>query len=208
MSYSRTPVDVAQLNALLDLINSSVQEIISTYNTEGHDVLALDSTELGPFDSPENTPLRLTNTIQIVEAACAQLCATVAPPGHTMINVNQLSHLLLISLTLKSILESPKCTHLGQFSSDCATHSSLSSMNLHACELRPAPRFQITFWEGPREFISANLQVSLVLSLGSLAELCGFWQQSMFIAKVCFTCSTSHSVDLHLYSSSARCICE
>lgn len=90
MSNNRTPADFAHLNALLELINSSVQEITSTYNAKGHDVLALDSVDLGPFDSPENTPPNVTKSIQIVEGACAQLCATIATPGLTVSNVSVL----------------------------------------------------------------------------------------------------------------------
>lgn len=91
MSSNRTPTDVAHLNALLELISSSVQEIILTYNVAGQDVPALDSTDRGPFDGPETTPLALTKIIQVVEGACAQLCATIAPPGHAIINVRVLS---------------------------------------------------------------------------------------------------------------------
>ena len=88
MSESRNLPGVENLSALLGLITSSVQDIIAIYGGEGHDIPMLDSVQPGPYDSPEFAPLKLTRAIQIVEGACAQLCATVAPPGHTVINVS------------------------------------------------------------------------------------------------------------------------
>ena len=93
MSETRIPVDAANLNALLGLITSSVQDIIAIYNAGGYDVPTLDSVVPGPYDSPEFAPLGLTRAIEVVESACAQLCASIAPPGHSVINV------------------SPRCTH-------------------------------------------------------------------------------------------------
>lgn len=102
MSFNRAPADFAHLNALLELINSSVQEIVSTYNAKGHDVLTLDSVDLGPFDSPENTPPTVTKAIQIVEGACAQLCATIAPPGLVVSNVGVLIVVVYLLLFIHS----------------------------------------------------------------------------------------------------------
>lgn len=78
---------VAQLNALVDLISTSLKEVVEAYARAGCDIPSLDSTETGPFDVPENTPLELTKAIQVIEGACGQLCAAVAAPGHVVTNV-------------------------------------------------------------------------------------------------------------------------
>ncbi|KAJ3982678.1 S-adenosyl-L-methionine-dependent methyltransferase [Lentinula detonsa] len=80
--------DNTHITALTDLINKAVQDIIAEYASAGRAVPSLDTLESGLFQVPEETPARLTKAIQIVEAACAQLSCTVAPPGSVMINVS------------------------------------------------------------------------------------------------------------------------
>ena len=75
------------LYALVGLISSSLNEVISAYHVAGHDVPSLDSVEPGPFDSPQSMPFHVRKAIQIIEGACAQLCATIASPGHSTLNV-------------------------------------------------------------------------------------------------------------------------
>jgi hypothetical protein len=76
-----------EITRLADLIVSSVKEIVSEYQTTGHDVPSLLSTEIGPFDTPHLATAKLSRAIQIVEAACAQLSFAVANPGHVATNV-------------------------------------------------------------------------------------------------------------------------
>lgn len=66
----------------------SVREVISAYEDAGQSAPSLNSVDPGPFDSPQDRPLHVTKAFQIIEGACAQLCATIAPPGHIMLNVN------------------------------------------------------------------------------------------------------------------------
>jgi len=40
----------------------------------------------GPFDAPETASEKLLRTIRIVEAACAQLCATISSPALSLLN--------------------------------------------------------------------------------------------------------------------------
>ncbi|KAF8191304.1 S-adenosyl-L-methionine-dependent methyltransferase [Pholiota molesta] len=75
-----------EITRLADLIVSSVKEIVSEYETAGHDVPSLLSTESGPFDAPHLATAKLSRAIQIVEAACAQLSFAVANPGHVATN--------------------------------------------------------------------------------------------------------------------------
>ena len=77
----------AQLTALVELISSSVNEVIAAYNAAGRDVPSLESLNEGPLEVPATTPQSLTRARQIIEAACAQLCATVAQPGDCIVNV-------------------------------------------------------------------------------------------------------------------------
>ncbi|KAF9479524.1 S-adenosyl-L-methionine-dependent methyltransferase [Pholiota conissans] len=71
---------------LADLISSSVKDIVGEYQSAGHDVPSLSSTEPGPFDAPHLQSAKLAKAIQIIEAACAQLSFAVANPGHVVTN--------------------------------------------------------------------------------------------------------------------------
>ena len=77
-----------ELNGLLDLLVTSLQAIEAEYEEGGHPLPALDSVDPGPYDVPENMSPQLTRAVQIVEGACAQICAFVAPPGHSVANVS------------------------------------------------------------------------------------------------------------------------
>ncbi|EPQ51546.1 S-adenosyl-L-methionine-dependent methyltransferase [Gloeophyllum trabeum ATCC 11539] len=86
MSSASTPLDAAPLNALVDVISSALKDIVTEYSKIGSTVPTLDETRLGPFDNTEQYNLRLNRAVQIVEGACAQLCATVARPSHYLTN--------------------------------------------------------------------------------------------------------------------------
>ncbi|GJE93466.1 O-methyltransferase [Phanerochaete sordida] len=85
MSANPSP-QAAQLTALVELISSSVKEVIAAYNAAGRDVPSLESLDEGPLEIPATTPASLTQARQIIEAACAQLCVTVAQPGDCIVN--------------------------------------------------------------------------------------------------------------------------
>ncbi|KAE9404118.1 S-adenosyl-L-methionine-dependent methyltransferase [Gymnopus androsaceus JB14] len=78
--------DNSHITALTDLINKAVQDVIAEYAAVGQAVPSLDTLDPGPFNVPEDTPVRLAKAIQIIEAACAQLSYTVAPPGSVIVN--------------------------------------------------------------------------------------------------------------------------
>ena len=86
-SKSSTP-NASHLTALTDIILATVKVVADEYASTGHSVPSLDSTAPGPFDTPEKMSVNLTKAVQIIEAACAQLCFTVASPGHTVTNVS------------------------------------------------------------------------------------------------------------------------
>lgn len=76
------------LHDIVSLIKSSVDDIISEYKTAGATMPLLDSAVDAPFDAPERASEKLLRTIRIVEAACAQLCATIASPALSLVNVS------------------------------------------------------------------------------------------------------------------------
>ncbi|KAJ3892042.1 S-adenosyl-L-methionine-dependent methyltransferase [Lentinula edodes] len=84
--------DNTHITALTDLINKATQDVIAEYSAVGQAVPSLDTLQPGPFQVPEETPTRLIRAIQIIEAACAQLSFTVAPPGSVMVNVSLDDH--------------------------------------------------------------------------------------------------------------------
>jgi hypothetical protein len=75
----------AKLEALLTMINASARDAIALYEKYG-DVPAIDQMEPHPLDS-EVDQVALKSAIRTLEGACAQICATLAPPAHTAVNV-------------------------------------------------------------------------------------------------------------------------
>lgn len=78
----------AQLEALLEIINSSARLAIAEYKNHGNSVPTIHSTEFHPLDFATDT-VALKKAIRPLEGACQQLCASLAPPQHTVINFAQ-----------------------------------------------------------------------------------------------------------------------
>ncbi|KAH7917709.1 S-adenosyl-L-methionine-dependent methyltransferase [Leucogyrophana mollusca] len=78
----------AHLQSLLALINSAANEAILEYEKAGEDVPTIHSATLHPKDSA-NDSLVLKKAVRLLEGACQQLCASLAPPQHTVINFAQ-----------------------------------------------------------------------------------------------------------------------
>ena len=80
----------AQLESLLEVINSSARQAIAEYKKGGNDVPTINSPEFHPLDnSAHNVVLR--KAVRVLEGACQQLCASLAPPQRTVLNVSSLS---------------------------------------------------------------------------------------------------------------------
>ncbi|KIJ64096.1 hypothetical protein HYDPIDRAFT_168169 [Hydnomerulius pinastri MD-312] len=77
----------AQLEALLEIINTSARQAIAEYKKHGNgaDVPTIQSTTFHPLDFKEDTVV-LKKAVRLLEGACQQLCASLAPPQHTVIN--------------------------------------------------------------------------------------------------------------------------
>ncbi|KAJ7170592.1 S-adenosyl-L-methionine-dependent methyltransferase [Mycena crocata] len=78
---------LADILALANLISDAVREVVEEYTNAGVESLPpLSSTSPGPFDTPESMSANLVRAIWTIEAACTQLCFSVASPGHVVVN--------------------------------------------------------------------------------------------------------------------------
>ncbi|EGN97119.1 hypothetical protein SERLA73DRAFT_92093 [Serpula lacrymans var. lacrymans S7.3] len=77
----------AQLEALLAIINTSARQAIAEYKKSG-DVPTINSTSPHPLDSAADT-VALKKAVRLLEGACQQLCVSLAPPQHTLINLTE-----------------------------------------------------------------------------------------------------------------------
>ena len=78
----------SQVAALVGLISDAARTIEAQYAKSSQpSVPSLDDTTPHPLDS-QIASMELKLAIQTLEGACAQLCATVARPNHTITNVS------------------------------------------------------------------------------------------------------------------------
>lgn len=75
-----------EVKALLSIINKATQDALLAYAESGEVVPPLSSTDERSVLSMANN-LALKRAIRILEGACEQLCATLAPPGQSIIDV-------------------------------------------------------------------------------------------------------------------------
>lgn len=75
-----------QVVSLLAHINEAAFKALEEYEKYGQATPTLDSLNKHPLDDAEDK-LQLKKTISKLEGACEQLCATLAPPTHTIMNV-------------------------------------------------------------------------------------------------------------------------
>ncbi|KAG6826138.1 hypothetical protein H0H93_016778, partial [Arthromyces matolae] len=84
------PSNRSELSALLALISDAVKIVEaefyrSTVDSKSLGVPSLEDVDPHPLDTEVYSD-EMRNAIQVLEGACAQLCATVARPSHTMLN--------------------------------------------------------------------------------------------------------------------------
>ena len=78
----------ASVSALVALIVSAAKNIEAEYaKSSTPSVPSLDDLTPHPLDS-QISPAALRQATQTLEGACTQLCATVARPQHTIVNVS------------------------------------------------------------------------------------------------------------------------
>lgn len=80
----------SQLEALLEIINTATRQAIAEYKKGGHEVPTIHSKTYHPIDFATDTVV-LKKAVRLLEGACQQLCASLAPPQHTVQNVSRLS---------------------------------------------------------------------------------------------------------------------
>lgn len=82
--------DPAPLLELVSLIQTAVADVIDEHALIGATVPHIDSqsTIPGPLDEPDEATPRLLKAIRTVEAACAQLCASITSPALSLVNVS------------------------------------------------------------------------------------------------------------------------
>ncbi|KAH7909765.1 S-adenosyl-L-methionine-dependent methyltransferase [Hygrophoropsis aurantiaca] len=108
----------AQLEALLEIINSSARQAIAEYKNRGTSVPTLDAPEFHSLDLEEDT-VALKKAIRLLEGACQQLCVTLAPPQHTVINFAQSYDWACIDVAIRAgiadiLNEHPEGMHISE----------------------------------------------------------------------------------------------
>ncbi|KAG6852680.1 hypothetical protein C0991_009963 [Blastosporella zonata] len=91
----------ADIENLLKLVNSSAQEALALYENQGLDLPLLSSTASHPLDVADDS-LDLRKVIRVLEGACEQLCSTLAPPVHTVVNRGQNLDWLCLLVVIES----------------------------------------------------------------------------------------------------------
>ena len=88
------------LSELVSLIASATKVVEENFaQSSVPNVPSLDETRPHPLDDRLSS-IRMMEAIQTIEGACAQLCALVARPNHTMLNVSFCSGIDRTVLTL------------------------------------------------------------------------------------------------------------
>ncbi|KAF8899314.1 S-adenosyl-L-methionine-dependent methyltransferase [Infundibulicybe gibba] len=93
----------AQITALSNMISTAVSVVISEYTTR-----------------PDKVPRALADAVRTIEAACAQLCFTVASPGHVITNFEEPA-CLLVAVEAKisdRLLNKPEGVHVKQLAQE------------------------------------------------------------------------------------------
>lgn len=76
----------SEIFSLISLITDAASSIEYYYQANGESIPSLDNSQSHPVDNTPY-PADIRRAIQTIEGACLQLCATVAPPSHTILNV-------------------------------------------------------------------------------------------------------------------------
>ncbi|KAG6916944.1 hypothetical protein DXG01_004631 [Tephrocybe rancida] len=112
-----SPTANGRVSELVALITNAAKTIESHYSQSSSQpyVPSLDDVSPHPMDSAISPPA-LKDAVQILEGACAQLSATVARPGHTVLNTYEPTALnVVITFKIPDILqEKPSGMHIAE----------------------------------------------------------------------------------------------
>jgi hypothetical protein len=79
---------MSQLSALLSLLTEACQSVEREYAKTSKPLPSLDDVSPHPLDD-QLYPLELRESVRIIEAVTAQICASVGRPNHVMANVSR-----------------------------------------------------------------------------------------------------------------------
>jgi hypothetical protein len=80
------PSPNSPVSALVALIANAAKTLETEYNKSPEGVPSLNDPTPHSFDK-QISSFEMIQAVQILEGACAQLCATLARPNHTAVNV-------------------------------------------------------------------------------------------------------------------------
>ncbi|KAF9460000.1 O-methyltransferase-domain-containing protein [Collybia nuda] len=99
-----------QVDALLSLIKDSAYKALDEYEKHGQEAPTLDSLVTHPLDVEVNT-VDLKRIIRTLEGACDQLCSTLAPPAHTVVNRGQELYWSCLGVAVRSRIADALADH-------------------------------------------------------------------------------------------------
>jgi hypothetical protein len=79
---------MSQLSALLSLLTAACQSVEREYAKTSKPLPSLDDVNPHPLDD-QLYPLELRESVRIIEAVTAQICASVGRPNHVIVNVSR-----------------------------------------------------------------------------------------------------------------------
>ncbi|KAF8058197.1 S-adenosyl-L-methionine-dependent methyltransferase [Lyophyllum atratum] len=103
-------VNRTQLTSLISLIQESARVVETEFQRSCiPDIPSLDDLEPHPFDTAVYSE-EMRHAVQVLEGACAQLCATVARPTHTMLNFYEPACMhVVLQFKIPDILQKKPC---------------------------------------------------------------------------------------------------
>lgn len=150
-----------EISGLVSLITEAARTVESYYQSNGENVPSIDNTEPHPLDNTPYPPdVRLA--VQTIEGACLQLCASVARPGHTILNVRHPTLKMILgcvhSYPHQRFLSVSRSTFGTTYVQGPVDPTSLLSCNTpRRLALHCSPKLRTCFWMSPLECRSQKL---------------------------------------------------
>ncbi|KAG2124435.1 O-methyltransferase-domain-containing protein [Suillus clintonianus] len=158
-----------KIEGLLDIINSSARQAVAEYKKTGHGVPGIDSSAFHPLDLATDT-LALRKAIRLLEGACDQLNAILAPPQHSVYNFVHNYNWACTSVAVRSRIVDV----LDKYPDGLSVDKLADAVNLDKTNLARVLRalsLKGCFKEVKRD-VFANTRLSLILKSSSDAGCC------------------------------------
>ncbi|KAF8197017.1 S-adenosyl-L-methionine-dependent methyltransferase [Pholiota molesta] len=116
----------AQVESLLALIKESAFKALDEYERYGKDTPTLESLQAHPLDEEVNK-LEFKKIVRTLEAACDQLCSTLAPPTHSVMKRSQDFGWACLRVAVKQkvadvLVDYPNGLHVNELSTKVNIH--------------------------------------------------------------------------------------